>query len=154
VPAKLEAAGYLAPADRDYLADVRGTMARADLAHEFVYHGAVDLAHKTEFLQQIDVMSMPATYDEPKGLSLLEAMAHGVPVVQPRRGAFTEIIERTGGGLFVTPDDPDSLAEALASLCRDRAHATELGRRAHAGVRAHYTIRSSAERLMAVYASL
>ena len=44
---------------------------------------------------------MPATYAEPKGLSLLEAMANGVPVVQPRRGAFPEIVERTGGGLLV-----------------------------------------------------
>ena len=46
-------------------------------------------------------MSVPATYDEPKGVSLLEAMACGVPVVQPRRGAFTEIVEKTGGGLLV-----------------------------------------------------
>ena len=39
-------------------------------------------------------MSVPATYDEPKGIFLLEAMAIGVPVVQPRRGAFPEIVER------------------------------------------------------------
>ena len=47
-------------------------------------------------------MSMPATYDEPKGFTLLEAMANGVPVVQPNRGAFTEIMERTGGEILVT----------------------------------------------------
>ncbi len=44
---------------------------------------------------------------------LLEAMACGVPVVQPRRGAFTEIVERTGGGLLVQPDDAESLADGI-----------------------------------------
>ena len=59
------------------------------------------------------MLSVPATYDEPKGVFLLEAMASGVPVVQPRRGAFTEIVEKTGGGLLVAPDDPEALAEGL-----------------------------------------
>ena len=44
---------------------------------------------------------------------LLEAMGEGVPVVQPRRGAFTEIVEKTGGGVLVPPDDPKALADAL-----------------------------------------
>ena len=51
---------------------------------------------KIAFLQSLDVLSVPATYAEPKGIFLLEAMATGVPVVQPRRGAFPEIIETNG----------------------------------------------------------
>ena len=47
----------------------------------------------------------PATTQ--KGLFLLEAMASGVPVVQPRLGVFTEVVERTGGGLLTTPGDTD-----------------------------------------------
>ena len=78
---------------------------------------------------------MPATYDEPKGVFLLEAMASGVPVVQPRRGAFTEIVEKTGGGLLVAPDDPAALADGLYELWKDRARADALGARGFAGVR-------------------
>ena len=63
-------------------------------------------------------MSVPATYDEPKGVSLLEAMACGVPLVQPRRGAFTEIVENTGGGLLVEPDDPQSLADGILKIAK------------------------------------
>ena len=40
----------------------------------------------------------------------------GVPVVQPRRGAFTEVVEKTGGGLLVAPDDPEALADGLHRL--------------------------------------
>ena len=93
---------------------------------------------------------MPATYDEPKGVFLLEAMASGVPVVQPRRGAFVEIVEKTGGGLLVDPD-PDSLADGLYRLWQDRALAATLGERGFDGVRAHYTVARSADRLLDVY---
>jgi glycosyltransferase involved in cell wall biosynthesis len=48
-------------------------------------------------------MSLPATYDEPKGVSLLEAMACGVPLVQPRRGAFTEIVEKPAADCWSNP---------------------------------------------------
>ena len=64
-------------------------------------------ADKVRFLQSIDVLSVPTTYREPKGLYVLEAWANGVPVVQPRHGSFPELIEATGGGLLVEPDDPD-----------------------------------------------
>jgi glycosyltransferase involved in cell wall biosynthesis len=90
-------------------------------------------------------MSMPATYDEPKGFTLLEAMASGVPVVEPRRGALEEIIERTGGGLLVPPDDPDALADALCRLWSDRSLREQLGRTGQKGVRQHYTIERSTQ---------
>jgi glycosyltransferase involved in cell wall biosynthesis len=67
-------------------------------------------------------------------------MANGLPVVQPRHGAFPEIIARTGGGVLVTPEEPDALAEALRSLLVDRARAAALGAAGAAGVRAHYTV--------------
>jgi glycosyltransferase involved in cell wall biosynthesis len=73
------------------------------------------------------VFSVPATYEEPKGLFLLEAMASGVPVVQPRRGAFPEVVEKTGGGIIVDADNPEALADAFLELWRDPARATALG---------------------------
>ena len=141
---RLEAAGYLARAHMPYLAGVERTLEHAGLQGEFRYHGEVDRAGKVRFLHGLDVMSMPATYDEPKGFTLLEAMASGVPVVEPRRGALEEIVERTGGGLLVPPDDPDALADALCRMCSDRQLREELGRRGRAGVRQHYTIEESA----------
>lgn len=150
-PIQLEAAGYLAPAHQGYLDEVKRSLERGGVAHEFTYHGAVDRAGKLAFLQSLDVLSVPATYDEPKGVFLLEAMGAGVPVVQPRRGAFTEIVERTGGGTLVAPDDPAALADGLLALWKDRALAERLGRQGFAGVREHYSVQKSADRLLAVY---
>jgi glycosyltransferase involved in cell wall biosynthesis len=152
--ARLEAAGYLPPAQVPYLDTVKRSLEKAGLAEEFTYRGALDRDGKLAFLRSLDVFSVPATYDEPKGLFLLEAMASGVPVMQPRRGAFTEIVEKTGGGLLVAPDDAMSLADGLLQLFENRAMAEDLGTRGFRGVCAHYSIARSADRLLEVYEEL
>ncbi|HEX8456780.1 MAG TPA: glycosyltransferase family 4 protein [Pyrinomonadaceae bacterium] len=152
--ARLEAAGYLAPEHEPYLRDIERRMTEGGLGAEFNYRGAPGRAAKLAFLRGLDVFSMPATYDEPKGISLLEAMACGVPVVQPRRGACTEIVERTGGGLLVRPDDPQSLADALYELWKNPERAAALGRDGARGVRTHYSVRRMAARALEVYQSV
>lgn len=151
---RLEVAGYLSRAHQPYLREVGRGLDRAGLGSEFSYRGALDRTGKVAFLGSLDVLSVPATYDEPKGVFLLEAMACGVPVVQPRRGAFTEIVENTRGGVLVAPDDPAALAEGLYTLWQDRQLAERLGARGFERVREHYSIARSADRLMDVYASL
>jgi glycosyltransferase involved in cell wall biosynthesis len=148
---RLEAAGYMASSQASYLEDVRRKLDAAGLAGEFTYRGALDRAGKLAFLRSLDVLSVPATYDEPKGMFLLEAMASGVPVVQPRRGAFTEVVEKTGGGLLVDADSPERLADGLNELWSDRDQARALGQKAFEGVRTHYSIGQSAARLVDVY---
>jgi glycosyltransferase involved in cell wall biosynthesis len=151
---RLEAAGYLGPEHREYLRRIEQQMKDWGLAGEFNYRGVLDRRQKIEFLQGLDVLSVPATYDEPKGIFLLEAMACGVPVVQPRRGAFTEVIEKTGGGLLVEPDDPESLAGGLLRLCLDRGLAAELSANAFRGVREHYGVAAMATRALEVYGGI
>jgi glycosyltransferase involved in cell wall biosynthesis len=147
----LQVAGYMDPNHRSYLEKAHETVRRAGFGAEFSYHGTPDRLGKQAFLRGLDVLSVPATYDEPKGMFLLECMASGVPVVQPRRGAFTEMVEKTGGGLLVTPDDPDAIAEGLHRLWTDRTLSAQLADRAFDGVRAHYTVAASADRLLEVY---
>jgi glycosyltransferase involved in cell wall biosynthesis len=83
-------------------------------------------AEKFRFLRSLSVLSVPATYGESFGLYLLEAMACGVPVVQPRHGAFPEILEATGGGVLCDPDDPASLCDALDELLQHESQAQKL----------------------------
>jgi glycosyltransferase involved in cell wall biosynthesis len=77
-------------------------------------------------------------------------MAAGVPVVQPSHGAFPEMVQRTGGGLLVKPDDAASLAEGIWQLFQDRRRRLDMGRHAAGEVRAKYGVTHSAERLEAV----
>ena len=152
--ARFEAAGYMAADCKSYLEQIQKSLKDAGLDGEFHYRGVLDRAEKIAFLRKMDVMSVPATYDEPKGVSLLEAMACGVPLVQPRRGAFTEIVENTGGGLLVQPDDSQSLSEAILKIARDKRLAEELSANGFRGVREHYTAANMADRVLEAYESV
>ena len=72
------------------------------------------------------MFSLPTVYHEPKGIPVLEAWANGIPVVQPAHGAFPEMVQRTSGGILVTPEDPHALAEVSALTCN---HAVRAGAR-------------------------
>ncbi len=83
---------------------------------------------------------------------VLEALANGVPVVQPRHGSFPELLEATGGGLLVNPDDPRDLADGLRRLMDDAAHREELGRKGKEAVHARFHADRMARETAAVYA--
>jgi glycosyltransferase involved in cell wall biosynthesis len=151
VPMRLAAAGYLAPEHRGFLAGVERKLRAAGLAGEFRYHGSLDREEKIRFLQSLDVFSAPEPYAEPKGLSVLEAMACGVPVVQPRHGAFPEIIARTGGGLLFEPGNAVQLAEKMFLLWQNRELREELARAGYAGVRAECSVEQEARRAVEVF---
>ena len=117
----------------------------------FHYLGSPDREQKIAFLRNLDAFSVPTVYVEPKGLFLLEAMACGVPVVQPNHGAFPEILSKTAGGLLVDPGSADSLAEGLFTLWTNAELRAQLGQQGFDGVRRHYSIASSADRMLEVY---
>lgn len=158
---RLEAAGYLAPEHHGYLQQIERRVAAAGLADDFHYHGKLERREKLEFLRRIDLLSMPTTYPEPKGLPVLEALASGVPVVQPCWGSFPEILERTGGGLLFEPPaspndqlDPEELAARIAELWHNPELARDLGRAGRRGVHEHYRVETMAARAVDLYARI
>ncbi|HIA20227.1 MAG TPA: glycosyltransferase family 1 protein, partial [Planctomycetaceae bacterium] len=126
---QLKIAGWLGEQQQDYVDEQLKKIATAGAADVVDHVGSVDRAGKLDFLQQIDVLSVPTVYREPKGLFVLEALAAGVPVVQPCHGAFPELLERIPGGLLVNPEDPADLAEKLYELLRDVEKCRRLGQR-------------------------
>jgi len=148
---RLVAGGYLLDEHREYLTSCQTRMKDWGIADQFTYAGTPDRAGKIALLQSFDVFSVPTTYADPKGLFLIEAMANGLPVVEPRHGAFPEIINLTGGGMLVTPEEPASLAQALYTLVKDRARAAQLGQAAAAGVREHFTVAQAATKAETIY---
>jgi glycosyltransferase involved in cell wall biosynthesis len=115
----LDIAGWLGEQNRDYFENQMDRLAAAGLRDRVRHLGSPDLNGKLEMLAGIDVMSVPTEHEEPKGLSILESMAAGVPVVLPAKGAFPEIVEQSRGGILVSPGDSKLLADGLQRLLED-----------------------------------
>ncbi|MBI5819959.1 MAG: glycosyltransferase family 4 protein [Verrucomicrobia bacterium] len=150
-PTRLRAGGYLGETGRVYLEEVRRDMTAWGLAEQFEYVGEPDRGGKINFLRELDIFSMPTTYHESKGLPVLEALACGVPFVEPAHGVVPELAEATGGGLLVKPDDPQSLAEGLARLVSDARLREELGRHGREAVHRDFTAERMAEQTLEIF---
>ena len=148
---RIELAGYLAQEHLPYWQSIERDVKTWGLAEEIHYRGELDLDTKVSFLQALDLFVAPVVYDDPKGISLIEAMACGVPVVAPRRGSFTELLERTGGGLLVESGSVEVFEQALCDLVGDRDRLSVLGRSASEGIRDRYSIDHMTARALDVY---
>lgn len=148
--AKLRVAGWLGNADRPYFAEQCAKLSHLDEA-AFQYAGVLDRAGKADFLAGLDVFSVPTTYQEPKGLYVLEALASGIPVIEPEHGAFPEMLSETGGGRLVPPNDPDRLAEAIHALLKQPDVRAELGNAGRQGVLATRDAEVAARRTLEVF---
>ena len=115
---RMRAGGYLGKSHRDYFNKLQ--QEASDLGEAFEYVGSPDSREeKVAFLKSIDVLSVPTVYREPKGIYVLEALANGVPVIQPRHGSFPQLLEATEGGLLFEPGNVAELALRLEQLMQD-----------------------------------
>lgn len=136
---RLRVSGWLGENNRAYFETEMAKFARAGLADAVEHVPSPDHAGKIRFLQSIDVLSVPTVYREPKGLYILEALANGVPVVQPAHGSFPELIAATGGGVSVEPDNPAALADGIHKLLTDHALRRQCGERGRSAVLARFS---------------
>lgn len=150
---RLRVGGYLGERDRLYFEHVRSKAAQLGPAFEFVGSPASQ-AEKVEFLKSLDVLSVPTVYREPKGLSILEALANGVPVVQPAHGAFPELIESTQGGLLFEPGNLDDLVAKWESLLRTPDERLQLAGTGRMNVRESYSSQTMAQQSLHLFDSL
>jgi glycosyltransferase involved in cell wall biosynthesis len=150
-PLRLKAAGYKSTGDEPYFQAIIERAEKLGIADRFQFDGELDRAAKIAFLQSLDVMSVPTVYRESKGLSVLESLANGVPVVVPRHGSFPEIIEHTGGGLLFEPEHVAGLADQLRQYILTPSLVDNHGQRGRAVIHAHYTASQMADEHRRLY---
>jgi len=94
-----------------------------------------------------DVVLHTSVQPEPFGLSIVEAMALGKPVIATRCGAVPELIDDGRTGLLVPPGDAPALANAILRLLRDPEGAKMMGSAARKAVEERFSIEASARRV-------
>ena len=127
---------------------------RANLSEYFNYSEAPTLEEKKDFFSKIDVFTMPTDQEEPKGIPVLEALASGLPVVQPDKGVFTNVINTTKGGVLYDDRQPSALSQELLKLLDDPEKAEVLGQTGRENVVIHYSDDKMAVDTKSVYEKL
>lgn len=151
------AGGTALRSDHRLLDELRARARDAGLADAVEFHPDLSPEAKRALLARFTVFTVPATYGESFGLYLLEAWAMGLPVVQPRHGAFPELLEASGGGLLVEPDDARALADGLATLLAAPERARALGAAGRAAVLERFSAEAMArevERICTIHAAV
>jgi glycosyltransferase involved in cell wall biosynthesis len=147
---RLRVGGSCNGTDESFVAGLRRRLNSAGVGGDVEFHPNADRSTKLELLRSFSVFSVPANYGEAFGLYLLEAWATGLPVVQPRTAAFTELLAATGGGVLVEPGDATALAEGIEALIADPVRAGQLGEAGRRAVRAEYSDRRMVDRTIAL----
>lgn len=106
---------------------------------------------RINFLRSLSVLSVPVTGGGAFGIFILEALASGVPVVQPKAGAFPEIVRATGGGILYEPGDVDAHAKALSLLLNNPERAREIGLQGRESVEKGFSIENISKRMVDIY---
>ncbi len=142
--------GAMTDLDERYVQKLEQRLAAAGCAGLVEFHANVSRERKIELLKSLTLLSVPTKYGEAFGLYLIEALAAGVPVVQPHTAAFPEIVEDTGGGLLFDPLTPEACADAWEQLLGNRDLARKLGRQGRDAVFRDYSVQRLAERYLAL----
>ena len=126
---------------------------RLGIAELVKFTGWVGPSGKRALFEAAAVLAAPS-YDAALPMSMLEAMAAGVPVAAAAVGGIPEVIVDGVSGMLVAPGDSASLARTLRTLLADHALAARLGNAARESVRLHHSAERALPRLEELYAAL
>ena len=154
----LRAVRIVADAQPDFLLDIVGdgpsrpgleALSRElGLQRHVTFHGAA--AEPRRYLLPATLF-VQSSLSEGISLTLLEAMAAGLPVVATEVGGTPEVVEHGVTGLLVAPADPEGLAAAMLTLLRDRERVQSMARAARQRVQRYFDLRQMTASYEALY---
>ena len=113
---KLKATGGMTGDDTRFINKQINKLKQKDISSDFEIQPDFDQSALGGYFDSISVLSVPVLKGEAFGLYQIEALASGVPLVQPALGAFPEIVNATGGGVIYKPNTAAALAEKLSEV--------------------------------------
>ena len=137
--------------DLHFIKELKRKIEKAGLESKVFWVDEFEGEERHSFFDSVSILSVPVLNGEAFGLYQLEAMACGIPMIQPALGAFPEVIEATGGGLTYFPNDAETLAQALGSVILDLEKLQKLSVTGLAGVEEHFDIHKQAQKMIKIY---
>lgn len=151
---KLHVTGGYTGLDKPFLSAQIKKIAKPGHGRDFRIFKDFDKASRIRFLKSLTLLSVPVPAGEAFGGYQVEALAAGVPVVQPDVGVYPEFVESTGGGVIYRPNTAEALAGALAELLLDREKIRRCGHEGREAVLANYAMNDMAGNIIRYYEKL
>lgn len=110
-----------------------------------IFHPPLGPSKKEELLNKAQLFILPPR--EPEGLpvALIEALAHGIPIISTDQGAISDTVTEGWNGTLVLPKDPSSIAEKAAELIGDPTERERFSKRSRERYEARFTEKSLSE---------
>jgi glycosyltransferase involved in cell wall biosynthesis len=106
---------------------------------------------RIEFLKSLTLLSVPVPVGEAFGAYQVEAVAAGVPVVQPNVGCYPEFVDVTGGGIIYEPNTSEELARAIVGLLDDPVRVKQMGGQGRKVVLEQFSMGRMAKSIAEIY---
>jgi len=148
---QLHYSGGMTSDDRKFIQNQMKKLRDKDLFRYTRHFADFSLGALSGFFRSISVLSVPVLKGEAFGLYQLEAMASGIPLVQPDLGAFREIIDATGGGVVYHPNHPDALAATLAEVLTDEKKLLKMSKAGHESVQEKFDCAKLTRKMIGIY---
>lgn len=148
---KLKISGGMSREDKGCTEKIKKRLAGSGFLNDAHIDPDLYARDKNAFFNSLTLLSVPARQGEAAGIFMLEAMASGIPVVQPDIGSYPEIIQNTNGGIVYKPNDAKTLAETLAKALKDPENIITMSRQGYDRVRALYTLETMRDALLRLY---
>lgn len=100
---------------------------------------------KENLIAGASILVVPSQENESFGLTIIEAMALGTPVVTTDVGGMPEVLEGTGAGLVCSKNNPEAFASAMLQILNNKELATEMGQNGLNAFNERYTAKKMAE---------
>ncbi len=137
--------------DKKFLKTQKLKITLAGLKEQVEFLPEFDDSKRADFFNQTAVLSVPVRKGEAFGIYLAEAMASGIAIVQPKLGAFPEVVEISKGGITYENNDPQSLANAWLEIFNDEGKLKKFSENAVKSVETEFNINNLAGKMIDIY---
>jgi len=148
---KLYLTGGYTGDDKPFVKKMLNNLTNAGIIADVTVFESFDLKYRLEFLKSLSLLSVPVPGGEAFGAYQVEALAAGVPIVQPNVGGYPEFVEATGGGIIYEPNDSEHLAAAISSLLDDPERVRRMGKQGRKVVMERFSMNNMANSILDVY---
>lgn len=148
---RLRISGGMAPQDKTFIRGIRKKLKSKGLLGYVEIDPYLFQKDINKFFKSLTVLSVPAPGGESFGTFILESMASGIPVVQPKVGAYPEIVGCTGGGIIYDENTPENLKEALSGLLKEPEKIQQMSKQGLEAIQKNYSEEKIIRDILKIY---